>query len=100
MEKSKYSWVLIGTKDEDGKEIPKERAEELILESFGDDKIFQLFLLGNHVEKFATLPEMEEGLELVISEMKDYEESAYCIISKHKEGELLFCPVKMDKKNG
>lgn len=96
MEKSEYSWVLIGSKGVDG-DLSLEKIDELTRNSFNDDSTFQLYLLGNHIEKFGTLEEMEGGLNLVIEEMDEYEEGAYCIISEHEEGQLLFCPVKMEE---
>lgn len=96
MEKlSKYSWVLIGHQPNDTSNKPDEHTLARMLElAFEPGREFSLFLCGAFVDKTGTLEMMEEGLDLLIEKMEDYQEGDYCIVSKHPEGNLLFLPIE------
>ena len=94
MEKlSKYSWALIGYNLKDTtQEVTEEFMGQILEKVFVPDAMFQLFLCGAFMDKFASLEEMETGLDLIISEMEEYHVGDYCIVSEQEEGSLLFLP--------
>ena len=97
MEVSNISWVITGVRTED--KISEERLQELMVEAFLPDRIYHLFLCGSELEKEGTLVEMEEGFLMIKSQVEEYNEGDYCIISKHEGADLLFLPVIMDDEN-
>lgn len=91
--KSKYSWVLVGFRTTTGEKLPEEKIQNFVKQSFDRDN-FQLFLCGALVDKYGSLVDMENGLDLILNQMKDYHDGDYCIISTTEDCDLLFCPTK------
>lgn len=94
MEKmSRINWMLTGIRPKEGETLPEETVNRMLNEAFLDGVKYDLFLCGGLVDKQGTLEEMEDGLELVASDMDEYQVGDYGIISNHSEGSLLFFPV-------
>ena len=96
---SKYSWVLVGVRPSTEDTISEETAQKMLTEAFLPGRSFTLFLCGAEIDKQGTLEEMEDGLEILMKGMEDYNHGDYCIISKHEEGNLLFMPLEPEEEN-
>ena len=96
---SKFSWVLVGVRPSSEDQLSEETAQKMLTEAFLPGRSFTLFLCGAEIDKQGTLEEMEDGLEILMKGMEDYNHGDYCIISKHEEGNLLFMPLEPEEEN-
>ena len=92
MKTNKISWVLIGVRPKSDEKIEEKVLQKILNEAFDEERVYHLFLCGNEIDKTGSLEEMEEGFKTVSSQVDDYKEGDYCIISKHEDGDLLFLP--------
>lgn len=90
--RTNISWVLVGVRPRNEEKLEENVLQRLLEETFKEGKMYTLFLCGTEIDKTGTLEEMEEGFETVSSQLEEYKEGDYCIISKHDEADLLFLP--------
>jgi len=93
---NKYDWALVGSQSNTEEPLNEDQITSMLDVAFLPEKTFQLFLCGAVIDRFGTLEEMEDGLDLIIEQSEDYGLGDYCIISKHDIGNLLFIPLKIE----
>ena len=94
---SKVSWVLVGVRPAGDEALAEDVISRMLTEAFEEKRAYKLFLCGVEVDKQGTLTEMEDGYLLLKSQLKEYKDGDYCIISTHVEGSLLFLPTELEE---
>jgi len=92
---SNIGWAFAAVKVKSGEEFLDEAtAHRLLEEAFAKDRMYKVLLCGAVIEKTGDLQEMEAAYNLLKTEMPDYQQSDFAIISEHDEADLLFIPVE------
>lgn len=94
---SDVSWVLVGVRPRNEEKLEEEVLQKLMVESFQPERKYTLFLCGTQMDKSGTLDEMEEGFRMIKTNLEEYKDGDYCIISEHEEADLLFLPTYVEE---
>lgn len=92
---SNIGWAFAAVKVKNGEEfLDEDTANRLLQEAFEEDRSYKVILCGAVIDKPGNLLEMETAYNLLKTEMPDYQQSDFAIISEHDEADLLFIPVE------